>query len=103
MSRAGAKRVAEVAVVCHGCGRSEPFDGPVPRAAACDGCSADLRVCLNCTHYDRGSYNDCREPSAERVVEKDKSNFCDYFRPRETPRAGDAAGGKLDGLEKLFK
>jgi hypothetical protein len=24
-------------------------------------------------------YNECHEPQAERVVDKDRSNFCEYF------------------------
>ena len=49
------------------------------REETCPHCGADLHVCLNCTFYSAGAYNDCREPQAERVVEKKRSNFCDYF------------------------
>jgi hypothetical protein len=41
---------------------------------------ADVRVCKNCAHYDINSYNECHEPQAERVVDKEKGTFCDYFR-----------------------
>jgi hypothetical protein len=51
------------------------------------------------------SYNECREPQAERVVDKEKSNFCDFFTPR---RSGAAAGAPskddlLKKLDDLFK
>ncbi len=42
---------------------------------------------MNCMHYDTKAYNECRETSADRVQEKDRSNFCDHF-------AGKAPGGK---------
>ena len=73
--------MADLVVACHACGRSAEFDSVVARGAECNGCGADLRVCLNCAFYDQSAYNDCGEPSAERVLDKDKSNFCDFFRP----------------------
>jgi len=42
-------------------------------------CRADLRVCLNCTHYDPRVAHQCRERRAEPVLEKDVGNFCEYF------------------------
>jgi hypothetical protein len=32
-----------------------------------------------CSFYDSKVYNECRESNAERIVDKEKSNFCDYF------------------------
>jgi hypothetical protein len=32
-----------------------------------------------CRHYDKNSYNECRESMADRITEKEKANFCDYF------------------------
>jgi hypothetical protein len=42
-------------------------------------CRADLRVCLNCTHYDPRVAQQCRERRAEPVLEKAAGNFCEYF------------------------
>ncbi|MBF0190432.1 MAG: hypothetical protein HQL99_04700 [Magnetococcales bacterium] len=42
----------------------------------------ETRVCLNCRFHDTGSYNECRESVAERIVDKDRSNFCDFFKPK---------------------
>ena len=39
---------------------------------------------MNCLFYEVDSYNDCREPQAERVADKEKSNFCDYFTFKES-------------------
>ena len=51
----------------------------VARRDECSKCSADLHACMNCKFYDQSAYNECREPQAERVVDKDRANFCDYF------------------------
>lgn len=94
----------ERAVTCHACSTRHRFEDVVPRRADCDRCGAALHACLNCFFYDGSAYNDCREPSAERVVEKGAANFCDYFRPAETRSAGaPARGSAADDLEKLFK
>jgi hypothetical protein len=42
-------------------------------------CRVDLRVCLNCAHYDPRVTQQCRERRAERVLEKAIGNFCEYF------------------------
>jgi hypothetical protein len=42
-------------------------------------CRADLRVCLNCAHYDPRVAQQCQERRAEPVLEKDTGNFCEYF------------------------
>ncbi len=42
-------------------------------------CRADLRVCLNCTHYDPRIAQQCRERRAEPVLEKAAGNFCEHF------------------------
>tara|TARA_B100000927_G_C16451754_1_gene464112 strand:- start:785 stop:970 length:186 start_codon:yes stop_codon:yes gene_type:complete len=33
-----------------------------------------------CVFYDRTCYNECKEPLAERILEKEKANFCSYFK-----------------------
>jgi hypothetical protein len=71
---------------------------------ACDRCRADLHVCLNCAHHDPAAYNECRESNAERVLDHDRANRCDYFRPG----TGASAGGEeksraLADLEDLFR
>lgn len=96
----------EVSVGCHGCGQVSEFESAVGRSEECAGCGADLRVCLNCVFYDVSAYNDCSEPSAERVLDKDKANFCDFFRPAggSAPTASSRGSGESaqSELEKLF-
>ena len=80
----------------------------VGRREACPGCHADLHVCRNCRHYDSKAYNECREPQAERVLDKENSNFCDYFEFAEGKHESVAAGqtereAALKKLDDLFK
>ena len=63
---------------------------PVGVRAVCVQCHAYLHCCRNCDFYAPGVANDCREPNAERVADKEQGNFCDYFRP--PPAAGTATG-----------
>lgn len=76
-------------MTCAACGRALP-PGPVSRRDTCAGCGADLHACVQCAFYAPGQYNDCREPQAERVLDKERANFCDFFRPGR-PGPGDAA------------
>lgn len=92
-------------VSCFKC-RSEFNDLPSPigRRDTCDKCSADIHVCKNCGHYDVRSYNECREPMAERVVDKEKSNFCDYFALGDgATSAADQTASAMKALDDLFK
>ena len=78
----------------------------VPREEECPSCRRDLKVCLNCENYDQAAYNQCKEPNAERVVEKDRRNFCDYFKIRQTNSSSQKSQSKeeiLKDLDNLFK
>ena len=63
-------------------------DRSVGRRDTCPQCGYDLRCCRNCRFYEPGRENDCAEPQAERVTDKERANFCDYFRPGANPSAG---------------
>ncbi len=66
---------------CWKCSHDIDFDGiKVMRTDECEKCYTDLRVCKMCEHYDIHSYNECRETMANRIVNKEKANFCDYFK-----------------------
>ena len=88
---------------CFKCGEllDPAFTG---RRDECSGCRADVHVCKNCQHYDSAVYNECREPQADRVLEKDRSNFCDYFKlggaGQSAAESRDAARAALDALFK---
>lgn len=70
----------------------------------CPKCGKDTHVCKNCEFYDRSYNNECRENQADRVVEKEKSNFCDYFKPKTQSGAGGKTKDDLvSAAEALFK
>jgi len=89
---------------CHSCNNPVDAGGRIGRTDTCPHCDADLHCCRNCRFYDAGSYNQCREPQADRVVDKESANFCDCFSCAE--RSAGAAGGaaaKRNPLDGLFK
>lgn len=56
----------------------------VQRTDGCPYCHSDLKCCLNCRLHDPGANNQCLEPQAEWVTDKDKGNFCEFFEFRAT-------------------
>lgn len=51
-------------------------------------------------------HGDCREPAAERVTDKERANFCEFFAfgSEDAPQFGGKGGdGARDALEALFR
>lgn len=90
-------------LVCFQCKKTIPLLGNVQRKEECPHCRSDVHVCKNCEFYDVKVYNECREPQAEVVREKDRANFCDYFRPGGERPEEDAAAKLRAAAEALFK
>jgi predicted RNA-binding Zn-ribbon protein involved in translation (DUF1610 family) len=69
----------------------------------CPHCGIDLHVCLNCLFYDEGKANRCRESQADYVKDRDRANYCDYFRfnDAETKKPEKQEAEKL--WKELFK
>ncbi len=89
---------------CFNCNKEIPVSISVGRRDECPQCRADVHVCKNCEFYDPKSYNECREPQADVVKEKDRANFCDYFSPRQGSGSGvDKAAALRAAAEALFK
>jgi len=61
---------------------------PLSRLDECPACHVHLHVCRMCEFYDPAVTKACREDGADEVREKQRANFCDWFRPSE--RAFDA-------------
>jgi len=103
-ARGGDALGAKVTWRCHRCGRELERPERVGRRDTCLHCGADLHCCRNCRFYESGAHNQCREPQAERQVEKERGNFCEYFSVREAREQTDeqagpaAARAKLDAL-----
>ena len=75
------------------------------REGRCSGCGKATHACRNCRFYAPGRANDCVEPIAERVVDKERPNFCDLFEPvaRTADRAKPSADDLKATAEALFK
>ena len=76
------------------------------RDSVCPSCGADLHSCLNCSFYAPGSHYDCHETVEEPVRDKEKSNFCDFFKAAvisEKSRSSDDKSQKArDAFNALF-
>ena len=76
-------------VTCPQCDNRVEFANKLSFRAECDACAADVHVCLSCRFYDPYADNQCREPVAEPVAKKDRSNLCEYWKPPEPADAPD--------------
>jgi hypothetical protein len=93
-------------LVCWKCGAPlAELTLPLRRLDECKRCGAELHVCKLCEFYSTSVAKHCREPIAEEVKDKERANFCDYFKPRPnaySTAAQDAAAKARAELEALF-
>lgn len=91
---------------CQVCNREVLTTGPIGRKDACEGCGADLHACRQCAFHDPQASNQCREPEADKIADKDRGNFCDFFRLSRGEggtQVGDPAAEAKRRLEALFR
>lgn len=88
--------MARASLRCFHCGHEIFYVDRVAIREECEKCKSDVHCCRNCKFYDAKVYNECREPQAEVVREKERANVCDYFQP------GDAAGSGAKTKQDLF-
>lgn len=95
-----------MALVCWKCGTSlADLTLPLRRLEECRQCHAELHVCKLCEWYSLAVAKHCRETVAEEVKDKERANFCDYFKPREdaySAKGTDAASKAQAELDALF-
>jgi len=65
----------------------------------CPSCGRDLHICLNCEFYDVNAYRQCRETIQEPVQDKEKANYCDFF--RVSKRGAASVGSENETMKKL--
>ena len=68
----------------------------------CPHCDEPLHCCLQCSNYAPGKSNDCAEPQAELVRDKDRNNLCEWYKfgPRGSARE---SGLSRDDAEAMLK
>lgn len=86
-------------MICHRCKKTISVSEKIGFREDCPSCGASLHTCVNCDFYDQSVYNECRETSAERVLDKEKANYCEYFVARSTNQ--DAPNPLSDAKKKL--
>lgn len=62
-------------------------------------------MCKFCEFHDPKAAKQCREPVAEEVKDKERANFCGYFKPNPrayVPADSSASNKAKAGLEALF-
>lgn len=95
-----------MALVCWNCGASlADLSLPLQRLDECRQCHAELHVCKLCEWYSIAVAKHCRETIAEEVKDKERANFCDYFKPREDAYSAasvDASSKAQAELDALF-
>ena len=52
---------------------------PLARHEECPHCRVQLHVCRMCEFFDAVAPQQCREPVADLVSDKQRANFCGYF------------------------
>ena len=92
-------------VKCYKCSFELDSETEFNRQDKCTQCGFDSKVCKNCIHYDLSKYNECNESIAERVVDKEHSNFCDCFKAgtNQSRTSNSARSATLAAAEALFK
>ncbi|MGD9159587.1 MAG: hypothetical protein PVG39_14335 [Desulfobacteraceae bacterium] len=91
---------------CVFCGKKVPVEGKISRRDICPHCQRDLRCCKQCKFYDHHAYNECKEVMAERISDKERSNFCDYFVPKGSKEVSGVVyrtREAKEALEALFR
>ena len=73
---------------CAVCEAELPADLRVGREALCPHCDAHLHACVQCRFYEPTLHNQCLEPEAEQVRDRQKANFCDFYQLAGTARGG---------------
>lgn len=91
--------------MCWKCGKNIETSENIFRNSTCGYCGTDLHSCKNCKFYEPGRHYDCNETVEEIIVDKERSNFCDYFKAKNTfskTNNSDSAAKAKDAFLKLF-
>lgn len=90
---------------CYNCHTQIEIDRKPYRQETCAKCTAYLHCCRNCRFYDPMAHNQCREPQAEWVKDKEMANFCNFFEPNSEIKSTESTKREeaLKKLDELFK
>ena len=71
------------------------------RTSECPFCHADLHSCRACDFYAPGNHFECKESVQEVIADKEKANFCDFFRAKSFSTANTTAADKADKAKAM--
>jgi hypothetical protein len=89
---------------CYRCGASlEKLTLPLSRMDECLACTVYLHVCRMCVFFNSSVPKQCTEDDAEEVKlqDKERANFCDYFRPCDAAYDGSFSAGEQKAKGEL--
>lgn len=66
-------------IICFDCKKGLSIEDKIGFRQDCGECGHDLHSCVQCQHYDPKVYNECKETMADRILEKKKANYCEFF------------------------
>lgn len=87
-----------LAAMCVFCGSPLP-SGTIAFRDLCPSCSRELHACVHCRFYKPGVYRDCLETVPEAVKDKERMNFCEYFKT-DPAKVAEASGSLATGSSK---
>ncbi len=92
-------------VNCYKCATTLIIDikHSVARSEECPKCYSNVRCCRMCENFETSAYNECREPTADRILEKEKANFCDHYKIGTGDTYKDQKCDLKSAAESLFK
>lgn len=92
-------------VACYKCKQPLELVGldNISRSEECPHCYANVRCCMMCVFYDVSAYNECRETSADRHLDKEKANFCGHYKLDQSAKYESEKNNALATANALFK
>lgn len=87
---------------CWKCGSQFNIEN-VTRSTECPSCKVDLHCCKACKFYSPGNHYDCKETIDELIVDKERSNFCDFFKyNQDISSSNNKSQAAKDAFNALF-
>ena len=95
----------QAGLTCYKCNKALELESgmKVGRQEECPHCYASIHCCKMCFFYDPTAYNECKEPTADRIVDKEKPNFCDFFKIGSGGDGGEGKDKLFNAANSLFK
>jgi hypothetical protein len=81
---------------CALCDAELAADLRIGRESTCPHCDGYLHACIQCRFYEPTLHNQCLEPEADYVGDRQKANFCEFFQLAGTRGSSKSDSGRAD-------